>query len=687
MKRVLTFSSAAVADDCFVVLSFSGREAMSALFSYDIEVMSRREDIDFDAMLQEPSWLGVQKGVNLTDGVDGVKTLKIHGVVSEFSQLDQGEGWTRYRLTLVPALWRSSLNAGSRIFMGSSAPQIVERLLNAVGFTQEDYDLRLDAERYPKREYIVQYGESDLHFISRLLEHEGIFYYFVHREGRSQLVLGDSPDACERLPEPATFRQSQQSDTQAGLAHWNQPEAIHGMSCRQSAVAAEIVLQDYNYRSPDRALLAKGRIADKAAFGTIYSYGDHYKDRDEGASYARVRSEEIACGRRVFTGHGDVRSFRTGSSFSLQDHYRDDFNAGYLLTEVDHRGSQVVDRGSGVIQTSSYENRFACIRDDVPFRPRRTTPKPRIAGALNALIDAAGAGEYAELDDQGRYKVRLPLDLDDRASGDGSRFVRMAQPYAGEDMGMHFPLHKGTEVLLTHVNGDPDRPVIAGAVSNPGTANVVRDRNQSQGVLRSAGHNELRFDDASGGEELYLHAQRDQVVVVRNDERISVGRDHTTTIARDRSLDIGRDVRIGIAGKLAESIGSHASMSIVGDAQRSVGGSDALSVAKDRSVDITGSIVERIGADVTVEIGGDVSESIAGDRTETIAATRTITADKVVMEAAEEIILRAGKASLTLRADGTIAIDGGDVRTSGSGSIAIRAAKQVAIRGAKVTGN
>jgi type VI secretion system secreted protein VgrG len=687
MKRVLTFSSASMVDDTFVVLSFTGRESLSTLFSYELEVISQREDIDFDAILAQPAWLGIQQGVAIDSDTSGLKTLKIHGILSHFEQLDQGEGWTRYRTTLVPALWRATLNSRSRVFLGLSVPRIVEQVLADAGFSGSDFDMRLNGRRYPTREYAVQYGESDFDFISRLLEHEGIFYYFVHQESRAKLVLGDGPDAYGRIADPAIFRQTQEDDGRSGSAQWHQHESVHALSCRQAVVPAEVVLEDYNYRTPGHSLSAHGTVADRGSFGSVYSFGDHYKDADEGAAYARVRAEELACRRRTFSGRGDMRAFRAGATFDLREHYRDDFNRGYLLTMVEHSGEQVVDHGSGVVQASRYANRFACISDGVTFRPRRVTSKPRIAGAINAVVDAAGGGDYAELDDQGRYKVRLALDLSDRGEGERSRFVRMAQPYAGEGMGMHFPLHKGAEVLLTHVNGDPDRPIIAGALANPETANVVTARNQTQCVIRSGGRNEVRFEDADGGEELVLHAQRDGVTIVRNDERVTIGHDQSISVDHDRTVTVGHDHSVKTKGKHQESIGASTSATVGGDASRSIAGSESLTVGKDRSQQVAGSVSEDVGAGMSVAVGGDLAESVGGGRSETVAKTRTTTANKVVVDAADEIVLRAGKASLTLRADGTIAIAGGDVRAQGTGNIAISAAKQVALRGAKVTGN
>jgi type VI secretion system secreted protein VgrG len=279
------------------------------------------------------------------------------------------------------------------------------------------------------------------------------------------------------------------------------------VTCRHRVLPRRVVLRDYNYRRPDLELRAEADV-DTEGRGDVYFYGEHFKTTEEGNSLARIRAQEILCREVVFCGESTAAQLCPGFVFELAGHYRDSYNQRLLITELEHEGSQagaLFGRDERVAEDGSvvaYFNRFVCIPADVQYRPERTTPRPRFYGTMNARVDAAGDGQYAEIDDEGRYRVRLCFDQSNREDGKASRWVRMAQPYSGADYGMHFPLHKGTEVLLTFIDGDLDRPVIAGSVPNPETASPVSSSNQTRSVIRTGGNNQIEIEDSSGGERI-----------------------------------------------------------------------------------------------------------------------------------------------------------------------------------------
>ncbi|MCK5195997.1 MAG: type VI secretion system tip protein VgrG, partial [Desulfobulbaceae bacterium] len=243
----------------------------------------------------------------------------------------------------------------------------------------------------------------------------------------------------------------------------------------------------------------------------MHIYGEHFRTPEEGQELARIRAEELLCHEKLFHGESTIPFLRPGYLFELQNHYRDSFNQQYLTIELGHEGSQVgyllagIQEGLAKVEGQPYyRNSFVTIPSDVQYRHPKTTEKPSFNGTINARIDAEGTGEYAELDDQGRYKVRLPFDLSGRNDGRASHWLRMAQPYAGTGHGMHFPLHKGTEVLLTFVEGDPDRPIIASAIPNPETASPVTAANQSESVIQTGGNNKIRIEDLAGSERIIM---------------------------------------------------------------------------------------------------------------------------------------------------------------------------------------
>lgn len=485
--RFLKFESAAIDPRALALVSFEGSEAISRPYRFEIDLASEPVDLDLPALLRQPAFLGIKQGIALRgDGRRGIRSLRIHGMLASFEQRSHVE----YRAVLVPRLWRLSLHTQSRIFLEKSIPQIVEEVLRDHGLSEDDYEFRLDTSRYPTQEFVVQVQESDLNFLHRLLEHVGIFYFFVQGEDREKVIFGDSARTYEILVNPESLPYLPRES-----ARWLDPEVVLDFRARAQLQPNEIVLRDYNWRTPSASLLATANHSD--GYGRYYEYGAHYKNADEGARLAQVRAEEFEGRRLWFSGASDCRAFRAGMTWKLEGRFGEE----YLLTEVHHKASQAA-ASTGAAPT--YENRFAAISSTLVFRPERVTPKPRIHGVLNARIDAAGNGQYAEIDDQGRYKVVLPFDLSGKNGGTASRYVRMAQPYAGPGMGMHFPLHKGTEVALAFVNGDPDRPIIVGAIPNPEMASTVASGNCSQSRIHTGGGNSITIEDQEGGQRISL---------------------------------------------------------------------------------------------------------------------------------------------------------------------------------------
>jgi type VI secretion system secreted protein VgrG len=490
--RLIRFVSSGADADAFVACSFRGSEELSRPYRFEIELASTRADADLDALLGKPARLEFLRAVPATHGGRAVEPVVVHGIVSEAFQKGRiDKTWAAYRAVLVPRIWKLGLSTHSRIFLGKTAPEIVREILEVSGLT--DSEFRLTAREYARREYTVQYRESDLAFLDRLCEYEGIWYRFDQGEEEEKLVFADSPEAYGA---PKEYSCRPQGGT-------DRPEEVWSLESRRSMVPAEVALKEYNWRTPSVDLQVTAPVEAPGTTGTAYLFGEHYKTPDEGRALARVRAQELLCRRVVFEGTGDVRAFRAGSTFGLRDHFRADCNRAYLLVGVAHEASQPVEF---LPAGEAYRNAFVAIPSDAEFRPARRTPLPRVDGVLAAKVDAAGSGEYAEIDDQGRYKVQIPFDRSGREGGLASRFIRMAQPYAGQDMGMHFPLHKGTEVILVHTNGDPDRPVIAGAVPNAETPSVVTGSNQTECAIQTSGGNAIRIENTKGKQKMRLYS-------------------------------------------------------------------------------------------------------------------------------------------------------------------------------------
>jgi type VI secretion system secreted protein VgrG len=506
--QVLKFHTPAADPGVLLVLSVAGRDAISRGYEFRIELASQKKTFDATTMLGEPAMLTIKHGIRTRDGKLGVQTLRYHGVLAEFEHGDVLGDWTTYRAVLVPNLWKLSLNRRSRIFQKQTTPKMLETILKEHGFQKGDYELRLTGS-YVEHEYVVQHQESDLDFVARRLEREGIFYYFKEGDSGEKVIFADHAGAHEPILGATELRyqpirHKAGPGLESGVEAWFQDEFIQSAALRHRRIPGAVELRDYNYRTPSVDLKAEAPVVPHG-YGRVYLFGEHYKKKEEGVALAKIRAEELRCREKELVGKSDGRAFRAGATFTLADHPSgaDAFNRSFLLVEVRTFMEQMMPAGGIGKFAATYRNEFTAIPADVVFRPARTTPVPHAAGTINATVDAAGDGTYAEIDDEGRYKVRIPFDPG-QGKGTASRYLRMMQPYAGGGMGMHFPLHAGTEVMLVHVNGDWDRPVIAGAIPNPSTKSPVTGGNSTQCLIATGGGNQILIEDADAGQKIKL---------------------------------------------------------------------------------------------------------------------------------------------------------------------------------------
>ena len=494
-RKNFTFVSKALSEETFEVVKFDGRQAISQPYEFNVTLSASDPDIDLKAVLRNAATLTISHGG---------ETVPIHGVPAAFEQLHEANQRIFYRAVLVPRLWYLGLYRENRLFLNKTVPQILEEVLKEAGLTSEDYELKL-THNYSAWEYVCQYSESNLEFISRWMEREGIYYFFKQTQNGEKLVVTDNSSVHEDVPglSMLSYRPA------AGLVP-EEDEVVTGFVCRQQVLPKKIILKDYNYRKPTLDVRAEADV-DPNGREEVYIYGEHFKDPSQGKELASIRAGELLCRETMYYGQATSPQLTPGFFFELAGHYRGSCNRKFLITEVEHNGlaTGVLLAGLGDEERDSqpgYSNSFVCIPSSTQFRPERKTPRPRISGMMNAVIDAAGDGSTAELDDQGRYKVILPFDLSGRKGGKASRWVRMAQPYSGADYGMHFPLHKGAEVLLTFIDGDIDRPIISAAVPNPHTQSPVTNANQTKSIIRDNFGNEIIMDATPGDEHIRLHS-------------------------------------------------------------------------------------------------------------------------------------------------------------------------------------
>lgn len=642
-RRAYQFHSGAVADGVLLVAAFAGHDRMSTPFRYELDLRSARADLDGAALLAADSWLAIQQPTLLAgSGRRGVQLLKIHGVLSSFEQHGRDDQAVRYRAVLVPHLWRLSLTRQSRIFQDVSVQDIVTEVLAKHGIT--DHEFNQCDKGLTVREHVVQYRESDLDFLNRLLEHVGIFYSFEHGDQGTRIVFGSRPESCRKLAGSGGLQFRTHVGTERGEA--GQAESVQALAIRHQPVPEKVVVGDWNYRTPDDPLFSEQTVDAPAVFGSQYEHGDHFKDDDEGQELATVRAEELAWRKLIYHGSSDARGLRAGVVFALSDHYRADANTDHLVVEIRHQGSQGFAQADtdAALPAALYSNDFTSIPASVPFRPRRTTPRPVIPGTITARVDAAGDGQYAELDDQGRYKLKFAFDRSDLQDGKASRYVRMAQPYAGEDMGMHFPLHKGTEVLVTHVNGDPDRPVIASAVPNPQTGSKVTGANQSQSMIRTGGGNSVTMEDTAGAEGFSINATYDYSLSAGHDASVSVGNNASSSVSVDNTSTVGANDSQTVGAKRTVSIGSDLEQTVGANQVETIGANSTLTVGANRTTSI--------GANQSDTVGGNLAQSVGGNANLTVGGPLAVSSPTITIGASGSVKISVGGSSITIDAGG-----------------------------------
>ena len=632
------FESEALHDQRAELFELTGREELSKLFEYEIRIAcADAAGLDEREVLASPAALVFER--------DGHETRRVFGVVSSVTDTLLTEtDHAAYRLTFVPRAHRLSLAETSEVFMEQSVPDVIRTKLERAGFGAQDQAFRLVAS-YPKREYVVQYRETDLQFISRLAEHVGITFWFEHEGGRDVLVFGDANSGF-RVPVglgPVPFHRR------------GERAGVFALESATRRLPKRYVVRDYNYRTPDVYLLASAEIS-RDGEGDVIEYGAHFKTQEEGQWIANVRAEEVRATGRVVSGESVVEALGAGTRFVLEGHPRAD--GELLVLHVDHRARQTV-FGSGTGGDTGYRNTFRAIPFKTTFRPPRVTPKPRVHGTITGVVESAQEGQYAELDGEGRYHVRSLFDMADAPQGKASRAMRMAQPHAGAGYGFHFPLRDGVEVILTCIDGDPDRPIIAGAVPNPVTPSTVGAKNATRNVIRTGGGNEINIDDTEGSERIKMSTPFGGTV-------LQLGAPNAPTAGA--LIETGNDVDLIAKGNISELAEGEITHSAGTNLNQSAPWIDVAGENKIRQ----GAPVIELNGGATIDAGADVVKIVG-------RAFLTGESPVVLLKGGATITLSAGAfvcinagAGVMVNAGGKVSVSAPMVEVNGSGEVNIK---------------
>lgn len=487
---VLELASGSIKSGIYVE-SLQGSEAISHPYSHRVIFRSDKE-IAADDVVGEGAKVTVK-----SPGGD----LVVNGVVVEFAGDDpRSENEFVYWIEIAPRLKLLDLSRQNQVYGTNSKVTVKDIIQGEVNGTlgKDSEPLKIEAEinldaTYRERDFVVQYNETDLAFLSRWCEGSGIFYYFKQGDSNETVVFGDSNVA---FAEAEASKLPYRNGRNLGISI----AAVTSFRVFTRPVTKTVVLREYNPDQP-KLVLRSNVSVDKGKIGTIIEYGQYFLEPDEGDYLATVRAQEVGWRRETFRGESTAPQLRPGMFFDLSEH--PSLDGRYLIVSVDHSASTPAPAAFGAVDAPEgrpYRNSFEAILLTVPFRPERKTPRPLAAGLFTAHVDGESDGSRAEVDEHGRYKIKLRYDEGDSSDGKASEYVRKAEPYAGPaDTGMHFPLLKGTEVVLSCVNGDIDRPIIVGAVPNPLTPNVVASRNQTLNRLRSPSGTLFEMNDGTAG--------------------------------------------------------------------------------------------------------------------------------------------------------------------------------------------
>lgn len=610
--------------DNLLFVNMSADEELGELFRFHVQFESEDANIDLSSLL------GSTMTVTLTTEDGFVRYF--NGMVCEASQTGVSTVdnlvYAQYSVTLVPKPWLLGQIVDCRIFTGVSVPDIIKKLLSESGYT--DIKLSLTGN-YATRDYCVQYREDCLSFIHRLMEQEGIYYYFTHDKTKHTMVLADgvgahsAADGFKSVPYSANVDSNLRREATIGTF-----ELMRGVD------AATVKLTDYNPMTPKTSLLSShtsdGNQPEKNY--TAFDFPGTHGEADVGQHYANVRAEAMTASRSHYTGTTEACSAQIGCLFSMSQYPRKELNQEYLITGSSiylHGGSHASGSGDAL----SFQCRFRALASKIPYRKELKTEKPKVVGLQTAIVTGSETDEDIAVDKYGRVQVTFHWNKPDKPNAKSSCPVRVASPWAGKNWGAVSIPRVGQEVVVSFLEGDPDRPLIIGSVyngDNPVPYGLPDNKTQSGIKSRSllggtADFNELRFEDKKGSEDFFMHAQKDMHEEVENDHVVSIDHDETVTIKNDQTFTVQHDRKATIsnndtidvgqvfkltAGTQIELVTGASSIILKSSGEIQISGVN-ITITGNSSVSVEGQVKVGIKAGATMDIGAGASMKVHSD--------------------------------------------------------------------------
>jgi type VI secretion system secreted protein VgrG len=612
--------------DFLLINRFSANEGLSELFSYDIELLhEENEPGHIPTEVNQTQILGKAVTITIAQREDGVKR-EFTGIVSRFSQGVRDARFSFYYIKVVPHIWLLTQVYQSRIFQQKSVPDILKEVFQGFEVFWELQGF------FAPRVYCVQYRESDFDFASRLMEEEGIYYYFEHSNGKHRMIVANTPQSHRDCPAKSSIPyfidvSRNQEDFIASIHSWQSDYRLQ---------TKKVTLWDYNFQLPLRKLRAEKpsvfNVGDNQNL-ELYDYPGGYARKFDGidrtgaeqtselqkifednVKTAEIRMQELDSRHKVISGASDCSTMTSGYRFELTRHPNNKVNGKYVITSISHDAEQNPTYVSDEYIEQPYRNSFTCIAHGLgtpPFRPLRKTPKPIIQGSQTATV-VGPAGEEIFTDKYGRVKVQFHWDRENQADATSSCWIRVAQSWASKKWGMMFVPRIGMEVIVHFLEGDPDQPIITGCVYNPETMppytlpdEKTKSTIKSNSSKGGSGFNEFRFEDKKDAEQIFIHAQKNQDVRVRNDCMETIMHDRHLIIENEQFEKVKKDKHIKVDGDHNEKVDGTISVKAGANIEERAGTKFAVDAGNEIHLKSGTSLTIETGTSLTLKVGGN----------------------------------------------------------------------------------
>ncbi len=671
--------------------SMEGTEEVSFPFHFDLELLSEQGDLELKEI--------ISKQVDVSIQTSRKTKRHFHGYVASFSHTGSDGGLSTYHATLVPWLHFLGLRVNCRVFQKLSVLDIVQKVFKDYG-TLADFVIEAQPGSYKPIPMSLQFNESDLAYVSRMLEDHGLYYYFRFKEGRHTMVIADPSVKATDMPEQASIAYNVE-----GGATKN--DTIKSWGANRSVIPTNYAVKSFNFVDPRDPMEGNSQTAMKLGDQPKLEHYEHqgsftYADYQEGQDYARRRMDELELASKCFNGTSDVRTLTCGHIFEMTGHFAvgtgDDRK--FFVTRVWHSANNNYQKGG----ESSYANSFTCIRKAIPVRMGHHFTKPIMPGPQTAIV-VGPEGEEIYCDEFGRIKIQFIFDREGKHNEQSSCWVRVATQWAGHRFGFESVPRVKTEVIVDFLGGDPDRPIVTGALFNKvnmppwelpanKTQSGILTQSTKGGTFDNA--NALRFEDKKGAEEVWLHAEKDQRIEVEHDETHDVGNDRTktikhdetTTVGNNRTETVGVNETISIGANRTETVGGNETIAITGNRAKAILGNESVNIAGSHATTIMQAKSESVllasteqvglarnlavGAAYTIEVVGAMNTAVGLAQCEEVGLNKTvIVGGSHSITVAKKLTISVGSSSLVLDSSGKVTISGTDISIESSGPVKI----------------